>query len=151
MSQQRKRAYLTLVIWSIVAAGFAALFFFRGGPDTFYDQDERVILNAGFILAGWVAYGLMLYLTRAKSGGPTVIRDERDEAVGARANAVALVIVLMYVFLTCIVIKEAYGTRGSVPLAWMWFLAYSSVFVGFVSASLLTLILDVMMFRHGQS
>jgi hypothetical protein len=150
MSQQRKRAYLTLIIWGIVAVAFAALFFFRGGPDTFYEEDERVIMNAGFILAGWIAYGLMLYLTRAKPGSPPIARDERDEMIGARANATALVIVLMYVFLACIVIKEAYGARGSVPLGWMWFLAYSSVFVGFVSAALLTLILDVRMSRHGQ-
>jgi hypothetical protein len=150
MNQQRKRAYLTLIIWGTVAIAFAALFFLWGGPDTFYKEDKRGILNAGFILAGWIGYGLMLYLTRTKPGSPAPDRDERDEAVAARANATALVVVLMYVFLTCIVIKEAYGARGSVPLGWMWFLAYSSVFVGFVSASLLTLIVDVRMSRRGQ-
>jgi hypothetical protein len=151
MNQQRKRACLTLIIWGIVAAAFAALFFFRGGPDTFYEEDERVILNAGFILAGWIGYGMMMFLTRARSESQPVVRDERDVAIAGRANATALVVVLMYVFLACIIFKEAYGVRGSVPLGWMWFLAYSSVFVGFVSASLLTLILDVRMSRRGQS
>lgn len=150
MTQQKKRAFLTLVIWGIVAFAFAAFFFLRGGPDTFYEEDERVVLNAGFILAGWISYGLMLYFTRAKPGSQHVLRDERDETIGARANATALVIVLMYVFLVCIIIKEVYGARGGVPLGWMWFLAYSSVFVGFVSASLLTLLLDARMSRHGQ-
>lgn len=150
MSQQRKRAYLTLVIWGTVAVAFAVLFFLRGGPDNFYEEDKRVVSNAGIILAGWIVYGLMLHLTRAKPGGGSVTRDERDETIGARANATALVVVLMYIFLACIVIKEAYGARGSVPLGWMWFLAYSSVFVGFVSASLLTIILDLRMSHYGQ-
>lgn len=150
MNLQRKRAFLTLIIWACVAAAFSALFFARGGPDKFYEEDERVLLNAGFIAAGWAAYGLMILLTRAKPDRRAVARDERDDIIAGRANTSALVIVLLYVFLACIIIKEAYGSRGSVPLGWMWFLAYSSVFIGFVSASLMTLILDAGMSRHGQ-
>ena len=56
----------------------------------------------------------------------------------------------VYVFVLSIGLWEAYHDRGLVPEGWMWFLAYTSTFLGMFTHAMATLILDARGGGHGQ-
>jgi hypothetical protein len=141
VTQSKKRAILTLTIWSVVLIALIVIFFSRGGPSTYIHDTVKKGTIGAFFAAGYIAYGLMMFLTRVKSGGASVVRDERDERIGRRASLVALMAVLVFVFFTCISLYEHYHDEGLVPVGWMWFLGYASVFVAYISSSVAVLVL----------
>ncbi len=47
----------------------------------------------------------------------------------------------MYVFIVAISLYTYYETDGSIPVGWMWFMAYSLVLVANVSTSSCTIVL----------
>ena len=141
MTQSKKRALGTLIIWGIVMSALIAIFFSRGGPSTYIDDTMKKATIAGFFAAGYLSYGIMMFLTRVKSDGPHVSSDERDERIGRRASLVGLIVVLVFVFFTCITLYEHYHDDGLVPVGWMWFLGYASVFVAYISVSVAALVL----------
>lgn len=148
MTQSRKRALFTLSIWVTVMIVFAVSFFCWGGP---YAEDKLKRLFMGLLLgSGYISFGLMMYLTRARSGAAPMVTDERDEQIARQANGTALVVVLLYVFLICIVLFEAHHDTGMVPVGWMWFLAYSTGCCGYTTHATATLILDSRMARDGE-
>jgi hypothetical protein len=129
------------MIWGIVLILIVAVFFSRGGPSTYvHDRLKRNTVGV-FFAAGYISFGLMRFLTRVKSGGAHVVRDERDERIDRRANFAALFVALCFVFFTCIGLYEHYHDDGLVPVGWMWFLAYASVFLSYISGSVATLVL----------
>ena len=141
MTQSKKRALGTLIIWGIVMSALVVLFFSRGGPSTYIDDTVKKATIAGIFAAGYLSYGIMMFLTRVKSGGPHLVADERDERIGRRASIAGLIVVLVFVFVTCISLYEYYHDDGVVPVGWMWFLGYASVFVAYISVSIATLVL----------
>lgn len=141
LSQTRKRAWTALLIWSGAGLGFVVTFFMGGGAPGFAADSSRHFLGAAFLGLGFTGYWLSLWLTRQREGaGPA--SDERDLLNVARANQVTLVVVLIWVFVFTIGLWTAYESRGQVPVGWMWFLAYGSVILAFVTASGVTLALD---------
>jgi hypothetical protein len=149
MSQQRKRAIFTFLIWGSVMASFSAIFFLWGGPDRYVSEKWRHVAGAAIIAGGYLSYGLMNFLTRTRPGDD-VGRDERDEGIRRHANSIAFVIVLVYVFALSIILWERFQGKGFVPAGWMWFLAYSTSFAAFISSSVIALILESKASRHGQ-
>ena len=147
MSRTRFRAWLSALIWSVAGAGFALTFFAGGGPGGFPADSNRHLLGAVFLGFAFLAYWVTLWLTRQRAGAPAAF-DERDLAVVARSNQVALVVVLVGVFGLAIGLWTVYEPAGSVPAGWMWFLAYGSVILAFVTSSLTTLLVDRRMSGH---
>lgn len=141
MTQSKKRALGALIIWGAVMIALVAVFFSRGGPATYIHDTVKKAVIAGFFAAGYISYGLMMLLTRVRRGDTHVASDERDERIGRRANIVALVVVLVFVFSTCISLYEYYHDEGWVPVGWMWFIGYASVFVAYISGSIASLVL----------
>jgi len=141
MTQSQKRAAFTLAIWTLVAGGFAALFFGGGGPATFGVEKGRIVSTAVLIGVGFAVYFAMLFFTRSRAGGARVIVDERDESIARRANGGTLVVVLAVVFLACIGLWEAYGEGGCVPVGWLWFLGYAAAMLGYLTHAVATLAL----------
>jgi len=150
MTQSQMRAVYTLVIWGLVAGGFAALFFGNGGPDTFGADKGRIVSAAILIGAGFIAYFAMMYLTRSHPGGARVIADERDDSIARRANGGTLIVVLVVVYLACIGLWEAYREVGCVPVGWMWFLGYAAVMLAYLTHAAATLLLNHGMGDHGR-
>jgi hypothetical protein len=144
MSQTQVRAWCATVIWILVGAGFAAVFFGWGGPSAFSMDRTRVVGGAVAIGLGYAAYATVLLATRASRG--EVAADERDSAVGYRATIVTIVVVLVSVYGLSIGLWEAYRSAGAVPVGWLWFLAYGAVIVTFVVHAAATLVLDA---RYG--
>ncbi|MFH2107566.1 MAG: hypothetical protein ABII93_02755 [Chrysiogenia bacterium] len=150
MTQTRKRAVFTFLIWGVVMAVFSVIFFYGAGPERYALEKWRRLAGAVIIACGYLLYGLMLFLTRIRPGDHAVGRDERDEEIRNRANASAFILVLVYVFALSIILWERFQGSGFVPVGWMWFLAYSTSFAAFISSSVIALILEFKASGHGQ-
>jgi hypothetical protein len=142
MTQARKRAVFTFLIWGVVMAAFSVMFFFGDGPERYHVEKWRRVAGAAVIAFGYLSYWAMLVLTRAKMGGPAVATDERDLDTRRRATSTGFLVTLVYVFALAIFLWERYQVSGVVPVGWMWFLAYSTSFAAFISSSIAALILD---------
>ena len=149
MTQSQIRARYGLGIWGLVAAGFGLVFFLGGGAATYADDSIRMLVAAVILAAGFIGYICMLYLTREKSNGKALIRDERDLEISRQANEIALVAVLVFVFSVCIALFLGYETAGSLPVGWMWFLAYATAIFGLLAQAVATLVLQREMSGNG--
>jgi uncharacterized membrane protein len=151
MTQSKRQGKYSLMIWGFVALGFTATFFSNGGPSTYAQESVRILISAIFLAFGFAGYGIMLYMTRAKPGNAQVIEDERDSQIAIQASQTGFITVLIYVFLTCIILWESHRSETVVPVGWMWFLAYSTAIVGYLSHAVTMLILNMRMEKHGES
>jgi len=149
MTQTKIRARYQLGIWGLVAAAFGLVFFLGGGAATYADDSIRMLVAAIILGAGFIGYFSMLYLTREKSNGIALIRDERDLEISRQANEIALVAVLVFVFSVCIALFLGYETAGSLPVGWMWFLAYITACFGLLAQAVATLALNKEMSGNG--
>jgi hypothetical protein len=140
MTQTEIRARYGLGIWGLAAAAFSLVFFLRGGAATYADDSIRIFAAAIILGAGFIAHLTMIYLTQEKSNGKALIRDERDLEISLQANEIALVAVLVFVFTLCISLFLAYEKAGSLPISWMWFLAYITACFGLLAQAIATLI-----------
>jgi pheromone shutdown protein TraB len=139
MTQTQIRARYGLGIWGLVSMAFGLVFFLSGGAATYADDSIRILAAAVILGAGFISYVSMLYLTREKSNGKTLIRDERDLEIARQANEIALVAVLVFVFAVCMALFLGYETAGSLPVGWMWFLAYATACFGLLAQAVATL------------
>jgi hypothetical protein len=126
MSQSQLRTLLTVIIWIVVAAGFGATVLANGGPATYADDSPRRVVGGIFLAAGLLGTPLMRLLTRKMTGAGAIGSDERDEEIAAKATRAGLVVVVALVFAGTIALWEVYQVPGSVPVGWMWVIAYST-------------------------
>lgn len=151
MTQAYKRAIYTLAIWGFVLLAFVLLFFFAGGgPGTFVGDKVRFVVVAVIFLGGYISYFTMLYLTRSNPDDVPRLVDERDESIASQASGVAFLAVLGYVYLICIILHLTYEESGCMPVGWMWFLGYSSIFMGYIMHAATALAIDRRMRAHGE-
>ena len=141
MTQTQIRARYVLGIWGLAAVAFGLVFFLGGGAVTYADDSIRMGIAAVILAAGYIGYFIMIYLTREKSNSKALIRDERDLEIARRANEITLVVVLVFVFTVCIALFLGYETAGSLPIGWMWFLAYATSCFGLLAQAVATLVL----------
>ncbi len=139
MTQSIERAKWKIIIWSVVLAALLVLFFGGGGPGGFAHDRIRIVTVAILFAAGFGAFFIMLGVTRKKREGG-LNRDERDEMFESKAAGVTLGIVLAYVYLACLALWSYFQGEGSVPAGWMWFLAYSTIFLGMIVHGIFTLL-----------
>lgn len=149
MTQAKKRAIFTFLIWGTVMTAFSIIFFSGGGPEKYAAERWRHVAGAGMIAFGYLAFGLMLWLTRLRAIDRSLGRDERDATIQKQASSTGFLIVLIYVFALAIYLWDRYQTQGFVPVGWMWFLAYSTSFAAFISTSLIALFLESRISSHG--
>jgi cytochrome bd-type quinol oxidase subunit 2 len=149
MSQTRLRAWLAAIIWSVAGVAFLASVFSGGGPGELARDSMRHLAGAGALAFGFFGYWLVLWFTRQRKGRPP-LSDERDLQIVARANQLTLVVVLLWVFALTMGLWVANESEGSVPVGWMWFLAYGSVIVAFLVSTVTTLVLDGRVGGHGR-
>jgi hypothetical protein len=149
MTQTKIRARYGLGIWGLVSSAFGLVFFLGGGAVTYADDSIRMLVSAVILAAGFIGYFSMLYLTREKSNGKALVRDERDLEIARQANEIALVAVLVFVFAVCMALFLGYETAGSLPVGWMWFLAYATACFGLLAQAAATLELHREMSGNG--
>ena len=149
MTQSLIRARFGLGIWGLVSVGFSLIFFLGGGAVTYADDSIRMGIAALILGTGFVSYVSMIYLTREKSNGKTLISDERDLEISRHADQISLVAVLVFVYSVSIALFLSYETAGSLPVSWMWFLAYVTGCFGLLSHAVITLALHREMSGNG--
>ena len=149
MTQTQIRARYGLGIWGLTAVAFGLVFFLGGGAATYADDSIRMGIAAAILAAAFIGYLSMIYLTREKSSGKALISDERDLEMARQANEIALVAVLVFIFSVCISLFLGYETAGSLPVGWMWFLAYATSCFGLLAQSVATLVLHREMSGNG--
>jgi hypothetical protein len=149
MTQSKIRARYGLCIWGLVSAGFGMVFFLGGGAVTYADDSIRMGIAAVILGTGFVGYLSMIYLTREKANSKTLVSDERDLDIARQANEIAMVAVLVFVFSVCIALFLNYETAGSLPVGWMWFLAYATACFGLLGQAVITLVLHREMSGNG--
>ena len=146
-SQTRRRAWLATGIWSLAGIGFTLTFFSGGGPGQFDTDSTRHLAGAVALAFGFIGYWSVLWFTRGGRESPP-LTDERDAHVSARAGQTTLIVVLTAIFALAIGLWVAYESTGEVPVGWMWFLAYGSVILAFVTYAGAVLVLDSRMGGH---
>ncbi len=151
MTQPTKRALFSLIIWGIVTVAFIPIFFSGGGPAAYVQDKLKFVLVAVLFGTGYISYFIMMYLTGTRRGKGTVVKDERDEHIQRRSSGVALIFVLCFVFVLCITLYEIYRESECVPVGWMWFLGYTSVFWAYITHSAAALVFHSRMSGHGES
>jgi hypothetical protein len=154
MTQLKKRALWSLLIWSAVLIAVIIIFFSGGGPTAFLEGESKNTLSRVFVSIGFIFYFSMLFLTRIRTTGEPLVKDERDELIAKRSYSIGFHTLLVYVFLVCSFLYGFYKGIHEIKLisvGWMWFLALSSVFLGFISNAIAILVLDARMSGHGQS
>jgi hypothetical protein len=154
MTQLKKRALWSLLIWSAVLIAIVIIFFSGGGPTAFLEGESKNTLSRVFVSIGFIFYFSMLFLTRIRTTGEPLVKDERDELIAKRSYSIGFHTLLVYVFLVCSFLYGFYKGIHEIKLisvGWMWFLALSSVFLGFISNAIATLVLDARMSGHGES
>ncbi len=154
MTQLKKRALWSLIIWGAALLAVVILFFSGGGPKTFLEGEGKNTLSRVFISIGFISYFAMLFLTRSRTGGEPLVKDERDEFITRRSYSIGFHILLGYVFLLCSFLYGYYKGIHEIkliPAGWVWFTALTSVLVGFISNAIGYLVIDARMSGHGQS
>jgi len=141
ITQTKLRARYGLGIWGPVAVAFGLVFFLGGGAASYADDSIRMLIAAVILGAGFIGYVSMLYLTREKANDKALIRDERDLEIARQANETALIAVQVFVFTVSIALFLGYETAGSLPVGWMWFLAYATACFGLLAQAVATLVL----------
>ncbi len=154
MTQLKKQAFWSLLIWGAVLIAIVVIFFSGGGPTAFLEGEGKNTLTRVFLSIGFIFYFSMLFLTRIRAGDKPLVKDERDELIAKRSYSFGFHTLLVYVFLLCSFLYGFYKGIHEIKLisvGWMWFLALSSLFVGFISNAIATLFLDAKMSGHGES
>ncbi len=150
MTLTRRRAIFGLIIVGCVAIAFLFIFFTGGGAELYHEDRPRKLITAGVFLMGFLSYFGMYYYTRRSSGGP-ILQDERDDRIARKASGTTLIVILLYVYLSNLVLWETFGGAGLVPVGWMFFQAYFTILVGIASQSISTLVLDSTSSVHVES
>lgn len=141
MTLWHKRAVISALIWGVVACGFAFCFFAGDGPNGFIEGNARRNIAGGFLAAGLVLHFCLLFLTRSSRKAEHVVVDERDRVIRRRASEWAFNVLAIFVFLSCIALHDAFKEKQGVPIGWLWFLAYSSLILAYLSQAVAALIL----------
>lgn len=142
MSNLRRQAGFGLIFWTLGASLFLVLFFSGGGPSSFGEDSSRVTLTSLAYGIGFLIHFFLMWKFRSRKIGEYIVKDEWDDEVAQKANGVALIVLLLFVYLTGVALWEGYRDSLLVPVGWVWFIAYFSVMVGFISHAIATLVID---------
>ena len=142
MTQLKRRACFTLVIWTLVLVFFILLFFTGGGPSEWAKDRTRKLCIILVFGVGYFSYILMMIMTKSKTVDGVVHRDERDNLIEMRSSRAAFIIVLLYVYILSITLYVSYESVGLIPISWLWFLGYTSIIIGSISYASTSLLLD---------
>jgi hypothetical protein len=92
------------------------------GIDGLLERGNMVFLAVSIVATMGGYYGVSYVLRRNQP-----IVDERDRTIQGYANGVALAALTMVLFLVSILLFLVYESQGSVPVAWLWLMAYGSI------------------------
>ena len=104
------------------------------------DLGVEVIAFPEMCLPGYLIGFALIWWTRKGQRAGEI--DERDKKVERRATEIAAIIVLLTIFLVSIGLYDAYIDSGSVPVGWLYIMAYGTIVWVSLLHPVLRLIID---------
>lgn len=138
MSKLVKFSIIQLCIWTMVGIGMGIVFASSSVSSTWADHPVKTVLLAILFLIGFGTDFVLRIIEGSKKWG--FKRDERDMAIQSRAMSYGFLFIVLYIFVIAMFLFMTYETVGSVPVGWVWFMAYSTIVVSNLSVGILSLI-----------
>ncbi len=138
MSFKMKHTIIHLALWLIVGILLAILFFSKNTVNTWGDNRTKTLLVASLFLFGYAGDAILYFIFRKRKN--KIVKDERDDYVSLKSTSAGFIFTLVYVFIIAISLYTKYESTGSVPIAWVWFIAYSLVVIANLSTSSFSLL-----------
>ncbi len=143
MSILRRNVLIEAIVWFFVVVVFFGIYLTSESPESFMNDKVRKLMAVIPIVIGYITHFAVLGLTKREKKVKKIVYDERDEITQNKANNFAYIFTLLYVFLFADSLYEKYFQLGSVPVVWLWILAWSTVSVTFFISALFILITDL--------
>ena len=143
MSSQMKHSMFNLIIWIIVTVFFLSVFLTGNTIENWGDNHTKTVLLAFLFGIGYLGHFILTIVFRKRKC--IITKDERDEYFQSRAITNSFIVTLIYIFVVTISLYTYYEKIGFVPIAWIWFIAYSLILVANISASGFT----IFFYRNG--
>lgn len=133
MSAQMKRSIWNLIIWLVVGVLFLIVFFGKNALSDWGDNSTKTLMLAILIGIGYSGSLVLSYIYRKRRN--IIIADERDEMIQNKSMSSSFIATLVVMYSLVISIYIYYEKAGSVPVGWLWFIAYSLIFVANIISS----------------
>lgn len=127
MSKAMKFNVIQVITWSMVAVGMGLIFISGDTIGEWGDNKTKTVLLAILFILGYGTDFIIRLIEKSKRWG--LKRDERDKTVQYQALSVGFVLLMLYIFVLCIGLYVHYEESGYIPVAWVWFIAYSTIVV----------------------
>ena len=150
MTLWHKRALWSAGIWVVATAGFLIAGLSGEGPGSLVEDSTPRDVAAAFVGAGLLANLLVTYLTRRRKDSPVPQVDERDEHIQKLSLQIALIVTTIGVFLFCIALSDNFQEAGSVPVNWLWFVAWCTLVASNLGQALAAVVLYAGVFERAQ-
>ena len=122
----RKIAWITLIIWTIILIGFSIIFFSGNNAEEWGVNRIKRVVSAILFGIGFLSFFIIQFKRRKNK------KDERTFLIELKASRLSMIIVLLYVYVSSVVLYIIYETKLLMPVSWMWFLAYSTICITFI-------------------
>ena len=133
MSKQMKHAMIRMILWTVVFVFFLIVFLTGDTLKAWGDNATKTLLMAALFLVGFSGDAVLRFMDRKRNN--QAIKDERDDFIQNQAVSAGFIVTLLYVFLVTIGLYMKFEASGLVPVAWLWFLAYSLICVANLSVT----------------
>ena len=142
MSLGRKLAVVSGIVWLVIGIGYVWLLAQVGVEGFAAPEGESTRdLIAAVIVPGYlINFAIIWWTRRGRQAGEI---DERDKMIERRATEITAMLTLLTVFLVSIWLYDSNLEAGSVPVGWLFIMAYGTiVWVSFLHP-VARLVLDV--------
>ncbi len=127
MARLQKRALYGLIVCILWIIALVVTFISKGGIDTFVVDQGFEALMVGMTVVGFLAYFIILLVTRGKHGEVTM--DERDRAILAKARAMQLWATMLTLAVWMVSLSRIYWTQGQVPVQYLYIIFMSTILI----------------------
>ncbi len=128
-----KLGWIGLGITTVVGLGLVLLVVLAGADFIGADTPARGIF--WLLMMGGVVLGAAAWWAVKRRAGGTIV-DERDRAILARSLSVESIIVLLTLLTWTVVLTEVYWDEGSLPIAYLQLIFWSTFILGAFGRSL---------------
>jgi len=126
MNNKRKQVWMVLGLWSIVLVIFLSLYIVGSGPNEWGTNSNIRFMTVIVFGVGYLAFSII------QLRGRKFKKDEREYLIELKSIKATMTSILMYVYFFGIVIYAFYENSVLMPASWMWFLAYTTVFLSYI-------------------
>jgi hypothetical protein len=126
-----KHSLIHLILWLVVAVLFTLIFFSSGTIENWGDNRTKTLMLAALFFVGYGGDTVLRIIFRKRR----IVKDERDDYINLKAMSASFILSLIYVFIVAISLYTYFEAQGYLPIAWVWFIAYSLIVVANICGS----------------